>query len=182
MNRRLSIIALAVLGLVASCDRPAEGPSGPKAAPFSHSAEMDVSGYYMPLGEARFGDWRLDHLFLGQQTDFSGWQSGGRSETFAPVMLQFEDVTSPMIETELGETRSKTVRVLPTRYVVRDDRIEFEGIGGPLGRVLFEGRLDAGALATSRRNLGDEGVVATGDLTAGGRTVRGVQLRWWGGD
>ena len=38
------------------------------------------------------------------------------------------------------------------------------------------------ALATSRRNLGDEGVVVTGTLTAAGQTVRGVRLRWWMGD
>jgi hypothetical protein len=186
MNRRLAVVALAIAGGLASCDRPADGPAGreapPKAAAFSHAAEMDLSGYYMPLAEVRIGDWRLDHLFLGQQTDFQGWQAGGRSATFAPVMLQFEDVASPMAQTELGATRSGTQRVLPSAYTVTDDRVRFEGTGGPLGPVRFEGRLDAGALATARRNLGDEGVVLTGTLTAGGQTVRGVQLRWWAGD
>ena len=63
-----------------------------------------------------------------------------------------------------------------------DTSVRFEGRSPELGVVSFEGRLDPGALATSRRNLGDEGVVVTGTLTAGGETVRDVRLRWWMGD
>jgi len=60
--------------------------------------------------------------------------------------------------------------------------VRFEGESPELGRVTFEGRLDQGALATARRNLGGDGVVLTGSLTAGGQTVRDVRLMWWMGD
>ena len=55
-------------------------------------------------------------------------------------------------------------------YAVSDDRIAFEGTSAELGRVRFEGRLDQGALATARRNLGDEGVagIAVGEVAADG--------------
>jgi len=184
--RLLATAAIAAVVLV-SCDNPARPVDAPAAEPppataFSYTSSGDLSGYYMPVDEVRVGDWSLDHVFLGQAAEFRSWKGGGRNATFAPVMLQFDDVTSPTVDTEPGKARSITARVLPTRYAVSDDRIAFEGTSAELGRVRFEGRLDQGALATARRNLGDEGVVLTGTLTAGGQTVRGVRLRWWMGD
>jgi hypothetical protein len=97
-------------------------------------------------------------------------------------MLQFEDVTSPMIQTELGEARSVTVRVLPMTYSVSDSAVAFAGQSAELGRVTFEGRLDPEALATAKRNLGGDGVVMTGRLRVGGQTIEGVRMTWWMGD
>ena len=185
----LAVAGLTAMLAVASCDRPdaqGEAPSAPApAAPattFSHSMSADLSGYYMPANEVRIGKWSFDHIFVGQTQDFEAWEGGTRSETFGPVMVQFDDVTSPMVETEIGEARSITARVLPSTYSVTDNRISFEGRSAELGAVRFEGALDPGALATARRNLGDEGVVVTGQLTVGDAPAQNVQLRWWGGD
>ena len=178
------LAAAAVLGAlaVASCERTS-GPDGaPPAAAFSHAATADISGYYLPVGPVRIGQWRLDHLFVGQAAEFESWEGGSRGDAFGPVMIQFDDATSPMTPTELGEAHSITARVLPTRYEVTDTTVTFEGRSPELGRVTFEGRLDQEALATSRRNLGGDGVVMTGTLTGGGQTVRDVGLRWWMGD
>ncbi|MDP3800756.1 hypothetical protein [Brevundimonas sp.] len=179
---RRSICLIACLAILASCERSPEPAEAPAATAFSYASTGDLSGYYMPASDVRVGKWSLDHVFVGQAAEFRLWTGDDSSATFAPVMLQFDDVTSPMVQTELGEARSVTARVLPTRYAVSDDRLRFEGTSPELGRVSFEGRLDPGALATSRRNLGDEGVVLTGTLTAGGQTVRDVRLRWWMGD
>jgi hypothetical protein len=181
---RRSIVLAASLLVLASCDRPdrpVDVPP-PAASAFSYASTGDLSGYYMPASEVRFGKWSFDHLFVGQAAEFRSWTAGDRGATFAPVMLVFEDVASPVVQTELGEARGVTARVLPTRYAVSDERVQFEGTSPELGRVSFDGRLDPGALATSRRNLGDEGVVLTGALTAGDQTVRDVRLRWWMGD
>lgn len=177
-----AIVALAtVLSSCERAERPTEATT-PETGAFAYAATSDLSGYYVPASEVRIGNWRLDHVFTGQTAQFRSWAEGDRPATFAPVMLQFEDVTSPMVATEIGEARSVTARVLPTRYAVSDDGVSFEGTSPELGRVGFEGQLDPGALATARRNLGDEGVVMTGTLTVGGQTVRNVQLRWWMGD
>ena len=180
--KRLIGPALGLL-LLASCDRPgapAEAP--PAAAAYRHTLSADLSGYYLPAGEVRVGKWSLDHIFVGQAQDFRSWEGGSRSETFGPVMLQFEDVTSPMVQTEIGETRSVSARVLPSAYSVSDTSISFEGRSPELGPVRFDGVLDPGALATARRNLGDEGVVVTGTLKVGDGPAQNVQLRWWAGD
>ncbi|HEY0600274.1 hypothetical protein [Brevundimonas sp.] len=185
--RYLTGAALAAALAVTSCDSPApaDPPAGtptPPAASFAHAMTSDLSGYYMPAGEVSAGKWRLDHLFIGQTAEFESWEGGARSDPFAPVMLQFDDATSPMVETELGETHSVTARVLPTSYAVSDTAVSFAGQSPEMGRVTFEGRLDPGALATARRNLGGEGVVMTGRLTVGEQAIDGVRMTWWMGD
>lgn len=183
--RRILILSGAVLALaVTGCEPPAasKGEGAPAAAPaFTSEIEQDQSGYYLPTTEAASGGWVFHHLFMGQAADFTAWEAGQRSETFAPIMIEFEDRDSPMVQTELGESRSGRARVLPTSYAVSGDRVRFEGRSERLGAVRFEGRLDAGALAESRRNLGAEGAVLTGTLTVDGRSRR-VSLRWWAGD
>lgn len=179
----LLVVAASMLAL-AACDPPGSGTGRP-AAPaesFAYNAAGDISGYYLPMEEARFGDWSFEHVFLGQSAEFGAWEDGERGATFAPVMLVFEDVTSPLAQTELGERRSVSVRVLPTVYAVDDVQVRFEGRSPELGRVIFDGRMDQGALATSRRNLGDEGVVMTGSLRVGDSAPRALRLRWWMGD
>ncbi|HST90847.1 MAG TPA: hypothetical protein VLJ13_01460 [Brevundimonas sp.] len=171
----------------AGCDRPADpvepadAPAAPAARAFSYAATSDVSGFYVPVSPVIIGTWKLNHIFVSQGADFEGFTEVNETR-FAPITLEFADETSPMVDTETGESRGNTPRVEPTRYVVSDDRIVFEGSQPELGAVRFEGRIDQGALATSRRNLGDEGVVVTGTLTLAGQTVNDVKLHWWMGD
>lgn len=177
------------MAALSACDdfRPRSGggteaPAAPTAAAFRSDLSADISGYYMPAGEVRAGDWLLRNAFVGQEADFVSWEAGTRQGVFAPVMFEFEDVTSPMTKTELGEVRSGQIRVLPSRYEVNDGRVSFEGRADGVGEVRFDGRLDGDALATARRNLGDESPVLVGTLNVGGRRFDGVRFRWWAGD
>ena len=179
---RRSICLAACLALLAACERSPEPAEAPAVAAFSYSATADISGFYRPLSEERLGPWSFSHVFIGQATEFESWSSGARSSTFAPVTVEFSDATSPRVRTETGEGYSVVERVLPTSYSVSDGRIRFEGRSDKLGTVTFDGRLDAGALATARRNLGDEGAVVTGRLTVDEMPPRTVRLRWWMGD
>lgn len=177
------LIGLAAgLLILTGCDRSVAPAPAPAAGAFSHTATSDLSGYYMPVSEVRIGKWVFDHIFVGQAFEFEAWKGVESETTFAPVMIQFDAAASPMVQTEPAEPRRVTARVLPTRYDVAEDRLVFEGTSAEFGVVRFEGWIDQGALATSRRNLGDEGVVVTGTLTAAGQTARDVRLRWWMGD
>lgn len=183
MRRIVSFALVAIGAMLMSCDNGGDSRMRPPAAPvFTHTLSGDVSGYYLPMDPARTGRWSFSHVFVGQTAEFESWEAGQRSATFAPVMLQFDDMTSPMTQTELGEARSVTARVVPTRYTVNDGEVQFEGRSPELGRVMFSGRLDQGALATARRNLGDEGAVLTGSLKVGDAPAQAVRLRWWMGD
>lgn len=194
-NQSAGAVTLFALVVLAGCeDRPAapEAPASPVApqpprppqtdAAFVHTVRDDASGYYLPTSEVQVGTYRLDHIFLGQGMEFEAWAGGERSGTFAPVMLQFDDVSSPMVATEIGEAHSITVRVLPTAYAVTDDRVRFVGQSNELGGVSADLRLDLEALATARRNLGSDAVVLTGTVTIGDRRFDDVAMRWWMGD
>lgn len=179
------MLAAAALGLSA-CEPPAgkgedKRATAPAKPAFAHTLSGDVSGYFIPLWPIAVGDWRLHHLFLGQPADFAAWEGGGKSGPFAPVMIEFENTAGTPVQSELGESLPRS-RVLPSAYEVTDGRVRFSGRPADLGEVSFDGRLDQDALATARRNLGDEGRVVTGTLKVGSRTFDGVQMRWWAGD
>jgi len=175
--------AAALTGLMAltACDGPAKSPQAPaasKAASFAHDLPEDVSGYYTPSEEVRVDNWRLHHVFMGQVPDFIAWEGGERPTGFAPVMIEFEDMVGPPLEN--GNRRR--LRLIPAAYDVTEDRVRVQALSGGLGAVSFDGKLDQGALATARRNLGDKGVVLKGTLKVGNRTFNNVSMRWWAGD
>lgn len=185
--RRLIVLTAAALVLTA-CQPPAPregggdaGPSRDIAADFHHDIDAEQSGYYLSTDEVSVDGWVFHHLFMGQKADFQAWEQGRRDGVFAPLMIEFEDRDSPMVQTELGESRSGRDRILPTRYRVTNARVVFEGRSERLGPVRLQADLDAGRLAESKRNLGDEAPVLTGTLTVGGRGYP-VRMRWWAGD
>jgi len=180
-TRFAAVAALTGLLALAACDRPAKTPEAPtaaKAAAFKHDLPEDVSGYYLPTEEVRVDNWRLHHVFMGQVPDFIAWEGGQHPAGFAPVMIEFEDMVGPPLES--GNRRR--LRLIPAGYDVTEDRVRVQALSGGLGAVSFDGKLDQGALATARRNLGDRGVVLTGTLKVGNRTFNKVSMRWWAGD
>ncbi len=189
---RKLIVAAAIAALtVVACDqgKPAEAPEVSENAPkalsgFTHNIQSDLSGFYMPVTSVVVGKYRLDHLFIAQSGEFGNWEKGQTSETFGPVMFVFDDTSSPKVANELGgEGHTVTLRVLPTAYAVTDGAVRFLGTSPELGEVSFEGTLDAGALATARRNLGaSETPVLTGMLWVGGKPFETQQFGWWVGD
>lgn len=186
MNRRrfaavAALTALTALTALAACDRPATSPEpakASKAAAFAHDLPEDVSGYYLPTEEVRVDNWRLHHVFMGQVPDFIAWEGGERPAGLAPVMIEFEDMVGPPLES--GNRRR--LRLIPAAYDVTEDRVRVQALSGGLGAVSFDGKLDQGALATARRNLGDRSVVLKGTLKVGNRTFNNVSMRWWAGD
>lgn len=173
---RVALVGMAVLAL-AACGRgeaPSEppaaetGPGAPAAlAGYSHRFETDVSGYFVPISEVRAGDRRLVHLFLAHERAFRAWEDGDRAAGAVPVTFVFEDGS----------------RVVPDAYSATDGAVRVSGRHPQLGGVSFEGTLDAGVLAESRRALGgDRAPVLTGALRIGGRTYENQGFSWWSGD
>lgn len=182
MHRTALIATVAALALSACGETPSEGRAPGAAPAFTYAAAGDLSGYFMPMDEVRAGPWKLDHVFVGQAPEFQAWAAGERSASFAPVMLQFHKAGSSAAGSAPGEAAADVARVLPTSYEVSDVQVRFEGRSAELGLVRFDGRLDQGALATARRNLGDESAVLTGSLKIGDARPQAVRLRWWMGD
>lgn len=159
------VVAVAGFLSLAACERrDAETPTSTPEATFQHRLSGDISGDYRPTGEEAMQ--AVASLFIGQDEAFAAWEGGSRASP--PLILS---LTGPQ-----GEAR-----VLPDAYVVTDDRIQMRGSAPGMGPVELSGRIDQGALATARRNLGDQTPVVTGTISVSGRRTP-FTLSRWGGD
>lgn len=167
--RPLLIFGFLGLALLAGCERREAAPVAPasvEASAFRHKLSGDISGSYRPVTEPN-GDWRVEELFIGQASVFATWEAGRRS-------------AAPLILTVAGPQGA--IQVLPTRYDLTDETLHLVGTlanGG--GEATLDARIDQGALATARRNLGDRTPVVTGAVTVEGRRLP-FSLGWWNGD
>lgn len=206
MRRLSATAAVLAAGLaLSSCNKPSQEasapvspgqptapvpPPGPPATPapaahltgFFHQPGQDLFGYYFAKAPVQFGNFKLRELHLGTAEEFASYEKGQRvSPNYAPMMLEFDDVTSPERENELGQPYHEVSRrVLPKAYRVTADQLSFYGEDAVLGEVSFEGELDAKALARVRAG-GAEEPVLTGTLAAMGQRLNRVFV-WFGGD
>ncbi len=163
---------------VAASDAAATAPV------FSHDPAVDAYGHYMPVETVQLDDLRLQTLSVGTPEDLRKWEAGERMQTYAPVMMIFDDVGSPKRTNELGqESHTVQVRVLPTRYAVNGNTLSFAGKDARLGDVIFQGGWDMAAIKAAQegRPAGDTPVL-TGRLVAGGKTFEDAKFTWFGGD
>jgi hypothetical protein len=167
---------------VAPAPAPAE-PTIPVAAGYHSQQGLDASGYYLSPTNVKVGDYQLTHLALGAPSDFKTWETGDRTSTFGPVLIAFDDVTSPMAPNELGgEGHSVSVRVLPDAYSFDAGKLQFKGHDPKLGEVVFSGAFDQAALTAARGEGSSGATVLTGDLKVGNAPARKVSFTYWVGD
>ncbi len=175
-------------GAATAAPTPAGAPASAAASSsFVYSVSGDVFGYYAPTTDVAVGALQLTHLGLGQAQEFKDWAEGRRMETYAPVMFVFDDTSTPMVQTELGEAREVSERVMPQSFEVSEQRVRFSGRHPRLGEVAFDGVLDVAAARAANAAAGTGATPPTqpvlrGDLTAGGRTWDDVAFTWYGGD
>lgn len=195
-DRRLPILLIGLL--LAACKpatevKTAETAPAPSTAPaaapatpvtFSHDATLDGFGHYLADADVRSGNLKLMSLHIGQAGDFADWEAGKRPATYAPIFMEFADVTSPTAENELGQIyHTVTVRVMPTAYRVDGQQVSFHGVDPNLGQVTFTGAFDLEALkAAKAAGPGEPKPVLKGALQLGDQQIRNIGLMYFGGD
>jgi len=165
----------------------AEEPTPPaELTGFSHLQDENLFGYYMPTQEVQIGDLRLDHIHIGSEVEFVAWEQGERMETYAPVMLQFSDTSSPLVTNELGqETHARQVRILPSAYKLGAGNLQFVGASPDIGAVELDGRLDLERLRqTQAAGPSGEGQAPVLRLSGqiGAERLENLGFFWFGGD
>ncbi|MDO9607571.1 MAG: hypothetical protein Q7J26_03540 [Brevundimonas sp.] len=170
MIRRFLLPTLVCLAALAGCERREAEPESTASAPvapaaFQHRLEGDISGDYRPVSEPTQA-WRVESLFIGQASALAAWEAGQRG-------------TAPLILTLSGP--EGTVQVAPRAYDLTDQSLHFVGETPDGQPTTLDARIDPGALATARRNLGDRTPVITGAVTVKGQRVP-FSLGWWNGD
>jgi hypothetical protein len=196
-------LVLAAAATLAACNRQSEEAPAPAQAPpppavaappapppvepaglsgFSHQPGFEVMGYYLPRTEAKVGKFALRTLHLGSAEEFANFEKGRKvSASYAPIMLEFDDVDSPRKENELGQPYHEVSRrVLPTAYRITPTEIVFLGSDPVLGEVRFEGKIDRAALERVRAG-GAEEPVLSGTLSFMNQKLSRA-FTWFGGD
>lgn len=181
------VLALVACGRGDENERTAAAPQIPApAAPilgFTHEDGFDAQGYYRPAAAVGAGDYRLAQIAIGAPSDFEAWEGGKREEVFGPILMEFEDITSPVEEDEMGRRHAVRLRVTPLAYRLSPGQISFHGKADQVGEIDFEGSLDTAALAQARTTGASDGtVVLAGKLRIGERTFDGLQMSYWSGD
>tara|TARA_R110000824_G_scaffold118960_12_gene271845 strand:+ start:5617 stop:6225 length:609 start_codon:yes stop_codon:yes gene_type:complete len=184
-------------GAIALADRQTapEAATASAISGFSRDATADLQGYYIPLWNAetsvsakyRAGNFVLNNLAISTKTELAAFEKSGTSgiKNYAPVMLEFDDVTSPTGENELGQTYYETTeRILPDAYAITADTLTFKGTGPTLGTVTFTGKADPKGIKAARNAPAhiSKGAVLTGTLTVGDTVIENVELMWYGGE
>lgn len=189
--------ALALTGLAACEDNTGtagwvdvdEAATTPGAEPDHGAGErvstreqhFDAFGYYIPSTDLRFGNWRLDNIFIAPGNDFEAWEAGGMREEmpFGPVFVDFSDISSPTGTNEMGgEYHTVTTRVRADYYRIADGSFTFEGTDPELGPVIIDGMLHGDVV-----RAGDtEQAAFTGGVEVGGDRIRNASFYWYGGD
>ncbi len=161
----------------------AAAPAVVVAPGFRHEAALDASGFYLTPQPLQVGAYRLTHLGIGAPSDFQQWEKGERASVFGPILLQFDDVTSPVQTNEMGgEAHTVSVRVLPQAYSLSAGQVSFRGADPRLGEVLFSGRFDPAALAQARNDGSSQTPVLRGLLKIGDAPARPVAMVYFVGE
>lgn len=164
MRRRLGLMIVAGVLALSGCERNDAPSPAPETARFSHRLSDDISGEYRPVGAGE--DSTVASLFVGQETAFAAWEAGQRG-------------ASPLILSLAGPQGERRVAV--EAYAITDGDVQMTAITPDGGDVRLQARIDQGALATARRNLGDQTPVIVGTVSVDGKRTP-FSLGRWGGD
>lgn len=191
---RLSVIAAGLVLVLAGCNRadqedaPPPAPAEPAApaAPtgYEHEAGFDAAGYYRTETPVQSGNFKLAQIAVGAPSDFQQWEAGEREAVFGPILMQFDDVTSPKGTNEMGgEHHTVSIRVLPAAYRMGPGQVVFQAKDDKVGEILFDGAFDTAALAQAKANGNSDGKpVLTGSLQIGQERIRNISFSYWAGD
>ena len=193
--KRLLVSAALLPFMLVACDEkppappPAQTPAAaapapplapdPAAANFQHDPALDVFGYYFTDTPVQVGAWKLKSVNMGAPIDFASWEEGKRPSNYGPFFLEFEDVTSPTAQNELGQVNhTVSFRLMPDSYRVDSHEVVFRGQDPRVGQVVFSGRFDVAALkATKAAGPGGEvKSVLTGGLQVGAERIRNISF------
>lgn len=198
MKRLIAPIIMLLLVLIACEGKKAEAPkkpsaSAPVATPpatpsavaFAHDPKLDVFGYYLTDTVVKSGNWQLKSINMGSPDDFASWEEGKHPSNFGPFFMEFEDVTSPTAENELGQIyHTASFRLLADRYRVGAGQVTFHAVDPRIGEVVFSGGFDLEALKAAKAEgpNGEARPVLTGRLKIGAERMRNISFIHFAGD
>lgn len=171
-------------GAIAPQDEAAPGDERFNLTGQVYDVETEVAGFYLPVDDDLVIDGvHLYAIFVGMEWEFDAWQEGSEDSP-APVMVEFEDRSSPSGTNELGQTWYEvTYRFIPENLLVTDTTLAFNGTHERFGEIRFYGEFDAEQVAAMQ--AGDpvnSRSALIGTLHIGDETFERVVFQGWLGD
>jgi len=170
---------------MAAVDQPAAGESGTHESDGVtgqvFAAETELFGYYIPDTDVGSGDIRLDHISVGMDWEFEEFFAG-QPDRYQPLVMAFDDVSSPTGVGELGNTYYEvSYAVFPENFLITDSAMTFSGTHEVIGTYSFEGTFNAAQVEAFHQGFPAEGAL-TGTLRIGDEVFENVSFQGWMGD
>ena len=89
------LAALAVAFALSTSALAAPAAPGPLKG-FVSDKSKDYFGYFLPASPIAAGKWSLRNLFVAPPADLKTFEAGKSDKAFGGVMIEFEDLTSPV--------------------------------------------------------------------------------------
>ena len=145
------------------------------------AAESELFGYYLPDADVGVGDIRLDHIAVGMDWEFEEFFAG-QPDRYQPLVMAFDDVSSPTGVGELGNTYYEvSYAVFPENFLITDSAMTFSGTHDVIGAYSFEGTFNAQQVEAFHEGFPAEGAL-TGTLRIGDEVFENVSFQGWMGD
>ena len=162
-----------------------EAAASPAPVAFQHDPNLDAFGYYFTQTVVKSGNWQLKSVNMGSPSDFASWEEGKHPSNFGPFFLEFEDVTSPTAENEMGQTyHTASFRLQADSYRVGAGQVTFHSTDPRVGEVVFSGGFDLDALKAAKAGgpNGEARIVLKGGLQVGAERIRNISFIYFAGD
>lgn len=186
LPRSALVVATTLACFLAGTPADANGAAPAPRGAFTFNESADLFGYYLPTGAVAVGKFKLRDIAIGGRDDFKKFLAGARQPTYAPVMIEFDDVTSPQHTNEMGQPYFENApRILPTAFRLDGANVAFDGTDPKIGHVSFSGELTDYMLKTGadpEARTVQSRPALTGDLVVGDKTFKNVTFTWFGGD
>lgn len=149
----------------------------------TYAVQGELAGYYLPNGDIGIGPVMLDHIAIGMAFEFEQYLDGSE-DAYPPLVLMFEDRSSPTGVGELGNTYYEVTHVFePSHFVVTDTTLALWGRHDVLGQITFDGVFDSAQVAHMQAGYPHLAETAlTGSITLGDQTFENVTFQGWLGD
>lgn len=169
----------------AAVDQPAAGeiatPEPEAANTQVFAAETELFGYYLPDADVGTGDIRLDHISVGMDWEFEEFFAG-EPDRYQPLVMAFDDVSSPTGVGELGNTYYEvSYAVFPDNFTITDTTLTFSGTHEVIGTYSFEGSFNPEQVEAFHQGWPAEGAL-TGTMRIGDTVFENVRFQGWMGD
>ncbi len=147
---------------------------------FVRDRNLHAAGHYDAETDVRIGKYKLERVNVAPPEVFDAYEHDDTGAKPPPFALVFGDTTTKARQVESGTIYSGELYVVCSRYSLTREAVTCHGSDDDLGEVTFAGKIESDFAARLSVDGGPtpgfQAAAMTGDVTAGGKTTKGVSF------